>query len=319
VMVFLISLEVWRDSEFISAVRIYSSLTELSESESDFGLALGVFDGVHLGHQAVIDSARGCGSVGVLTFDPHPVQVLAPGRAPRRILANLEHKKRILEGMGVDFMVVIEFTLEFAKRDAIDFGRELLGCGVVRLSAGEDWSFGKGRSGNMTRLAEWGKAAGIEVIAVEAVEMGGGRISSTRIRECLKNDDLEGAARLLGRPYSVFGEVVAGKQLGRTMGVPTANVVVDGEQLPPDGVYRVEGNGIPGVANVGTRPTVDDSGRRSLEVHLFSDEVADSYGWWLEVGFLAKIREEKKFGSLDELKAQIHEDIAHARNELRAL
>jgi len=312
------SLEVGRDSEFISAVRIYSSLTELSESESGFGLALGVFDGVHLGHQAVIEAARGCGRVGVLTFDPHPVQVLAPGRAPRRILANLEHKKRILGGMGVDFMVVIEFTPEFAKRDAIDFGQELLGCGAVRLSAGEDWNYGKARSGNMVRLAEWGKEAGVEVIAVEAVTLDGGRISSTRIRECLKNDDLEGAARLLGRPYSIFGEVVRGKQLGRTIEVPTANIAVDGEQLPPNGVYRIKGNGILGVANIGTRPTVDDSGCRSLEVHLFSDEVPDSYGWWLEVGFLSKIREEKKFASLDELKAQIRVDIAHVQDELKA-
>ncbi|MEJ6581222.1 MAG: riboflavin biosynthesis protein RibF [Akkermansiaceae bacterium] len=299
-------------------MRIYSSLAELAESESNFGLALGVFDGVHLGHQAVINAARGCGKVGVLTFDPHPVQVLAPDRAPRRILANLEHKKRILQGVGVDFMVVIDFTPEFAKRDAINFGNELLECGVVRLSAGEDWSFGKARSGNMARLAEWGKEAGIEIIAVEAVVLDGRRISSTQIRECLRNDDLEEAARLLGRPYSVFGEVVMGQQLGRTIGVPTANVAVSNEQLPPNGVYRIEGNGIPGVANIGTRPTVDDSGHRSLEVHLFSDEISDSYGWSLEVGFLGKIRDEKKFTSLAELKAQIHEDIAHAKDEFKA-
>ncbi|YCM44450.1 riboflavin biosynthesis protein RibF [Verrucomicrobiaceae bacterium 227] len=299
-------------------MHIYSSLAELAESESGFGLALGVFDGVHLGHQAVIEAARGFGKVGVLTFDPHPVQVLAPGRAPRRILANLEHKKRILDAMGLDFMVVMEFTKEFAGREARDFGQELLACGAVRLSAGEDWSFGKARSGNMTLLAEWGRDAGVEVAAVKAVSLEGGRISSTRIRACLQNDDLGGASRLLGRPYSVFGEVVKGRQLGRTIGVPTANVAVSEEQLPPNGVYRIEGNGIAGVANIGTRPTVDDSGRRSLEVHLFSDEVPDSYGWWLEVGFLAKIRDERKFASIEELKAQIFEDIAHAKGELPA-
>lgn len=283
-----------------------------------FGLALGVFDGVHLGHQAVIDAARGAGLVGVLTFDPHPVQVLAPDRAPRRILSNLEHKKRILESIGVDFLVVIEFTEEFAAREAWEFGRELLGCGVSHLSAGEDWSFGKARRGTMDLLSEMGRESGVEVTSVAAVGRGGERISSTRIRECLKNDDLEGAADLLGRPYSVFGEVVSGKQLGRTIGVPTANVSVSGEQLPPNGVYRIEGNGMAGVANIGTRPTVDESARRSLEVHLLSDNVPNSYGWWLEVSFLEKIREERKFDSLESLKEQILKDIAHARNEFEA-
>lgn len=296
-------------------MQVYSSLSDLAGHESGFGLALGVFDGVHLGHQVVIDAARGAGRTGVLTFDPHPVRVLAPDRAPRRILSNLEHKKRILESLGVDFLVVIEFTKEFAGRKAEDFGRELLCSGVSKLSAGEDWSFGRGREGTMVTLKEWGEEAGVEVIAISPVEAESERISSTRIRECLKNNNLEGASRLLGRPYSVFGEVVKGRQLGRTIGFPTANVPVAGEQLPPNGVYRVEGNGIPGVANVGTRPTVDDSNRRSLEVHLFSDEVPNSYGWGLEVAFLSKIREEKKFDSVESLKAQIARDVAHARNE----
>ena len=228
-------------------MRVYSSLAELAElaeSESDFGLAMGVFDGVHLGHQAVINAARG-GKVGVLTFEPHPVQVLAPDRAPRRTLTSPEHKKRLLAAIGVDFMVVIEFTLEFAKRDALDFGRELLSCGATRLSAGEDWSFGKDRSGNMLQLAEWGREAGVQVIAVGAVNLEGGRISSTRIRECLKNDDLQVAARLMGRPYSVLGEVVMGKQLGRTIGVPTANVAVS-EELLPTASIGLRGMAFPG-------------------------------------------------------------------------
>lgn len=297
---------------------VYFSLAELARSESGFGLALGVFDGVHLGHQVVIQAARGgdpTRKIGVLTFDPHPVQVLAPERAPRRILANIEHKRRILEAHGVDFLVVIPFTREFANRDAVDFSNELLRSGARSLSAGEDWSFGKARVGNMTFLAERGKAAGVEVIAVAAVELHGRRISSTLIRHCLQTNDLVGAAAMLGRPYSVFGEVVKGQQLGRTIGVPTANVDVHGEQLPTNGVYRVTGNGTPGVANIGTRPTVDDSGRRSLEVHLLSEKIPHSYGWDLEVSFLAKIRNEKKFASLDELKSQIELDIASARRE----
>lgn len=280
---------------------------------SDFGLALGVFDGVHLGHQAVLDAARGFPHLGVLTFDPHPVQVLAPTRAPRRILAGLEHKKLIFERLGVDFMVVIEFTPEFAAVEAEKFADKLLATGVRRLAAGMDWSFGRGREGTMAQLSTWAEPSGVEVVEVAAVTMGGERISSTRIRECLNGNDLDGAAKLLGRSYSVFGEVVRGRQLGRTIGFPTANVAAGDEQLPPNGVYLVEGNGIPGVANIGVRPTVDDSRKRSLEVHLFSDGVPLEYGWSLEVGFLRKIREERKFASVDLLKAQIARDVDEAK------
>lgn len=294
-------------------MQVFHDPSELTQIEGGFGMALGVFDGVHLGHQAVLDAARGFGKLGVLTFDPHPVQILAPDRAPRRILSGLEHKKLILERLDVDFMVVVNFTREFAAREALDFAGELFASGVKRLSAGSDWSFGKGREGTMARLADWGKDEGVEVMEVGAVKLGGTRISSTRIRECLVQNDLEGAASLLGRPYSVLGEVVKGKQLGRTIGFPTANVAVLDEQLPPNGVYVVEGNGIRGVANIGTRPTVDESSRRSLEVHLFSSEIPMEYGWQLELGFLRKIREEQKFDSIEDLKEQIGRDVAEAK------
>lgn len=294
-------------------MQIFRDCGDLAGAKGDFGLALGVFDGVHLGHQAVLDAARGLPQLGVLTFDPHPVQVLAPERAPRRILAGLEHKKLIFERLGVDFMVVIEFTPEFAAVKAEDFAKGLLSSGVRRLAAGADWSFGRGREGTMALLSAWAEPSRIEVVEVGAVTMDGARISSTRIRELLRVDDLAGARRLLGRPYSVYGEVVRGRQLGRTIGFPTANVLAGDEQLPPNGVYLVEGNGIPGVANIGVRPTVDDSQRRSLEVHLFSDGVAMEYGWWLEVGFLRKIREERKFASVELLWEQITRDVAEAK------
>lgn len=295
-------------------MQIFHQLRDLTSGDLDFGLALGVFDGVHLGHQAVIDAARGRGRVGVLTFDPHPVQVLAPERAPRRILSNLKHKGRILGSLGVDFMVVMNFTPEFAAQEARQFADELFATGVRKLSAGEDWTFGRGREGTIDRLHEWGSGLGVEVSSVGAVTLGGSRISSTRIRHCLQNQDLDGAAAMLGRPYSVFGEVVQGRQLGRTIGFPTANVAVAGEQLPPNGVYLVEGNGIRGVANAGVRPTVDHSVTRSLEVHLFSKEISMEYGWELEVAFLKKIRDEKKFDSLDELKQQIARDVSEAES-----
>ena len=245
-------------------MQVFHHPGEITGWPDGFGLALGVFDGVHLGHQAVLDAARGFDGLGVLTFHPHPVQVLAPDRAPRRILAGLDHKKLIFERLGVDFMVVVPFTREFASRAAHDFAGELFASGARRLAAGRDWHFGRNREGTMDRLADWGEERGVEVVGVGAVGSGGERISSTRIRECLKHNDLKGAAALLGRPYSVLGEVVEGKQLGRTIGFPTANVAAGEEQLPPNGVYLVEGNGLPGVANVGTRPTVDDSQRVSL-------------------------------------------------------
>ena len=298
-------------------MQVYHSLAELGAAESDFGLALGVFDGVHLGHRSVIDAARGCRRTGVLTFEPHPVQVLAPDRAPRRILATMEHKMQILDTLGVDFLVVIEFSHEFSSGEARVFADKLLASGVRRLAAGEDWNFGKGRKGNMKYLAEWGDEAGVAVHAVSAVMQKGERISSTRIRQALRDENLIAAEEMLGRPYSVMGEVVQGRQLGRQLGFPTANVAVSDEQLPPNGVYvvqgRWEGQWIRGVANIGTRPTVDKSMARSLEVNLFSDQVPDAYGWTLEMAFLRKIREERKFESVEALKEQIARDVEEAK------
>ena len=294
-------------------MQVLHGLKELSDFDRSFGLALGVFDGVHLGHQAVIAAARGVGDLGVLTFDPHPVQVLAPNHAPRRILSSLDQKKRLLSGLGVDFLVIIEFSPEFAAREARKFADDLFATGVKKLSAGDDWSFGRGREGNMQRLREWGSESGVDVLEISAILQDGLRISSTRIRKCLQEEDLDSVATMLGRHYSVLGTVVRGRQLGRTIGFPTANVVVADEVFPPNGVYVVEGNGVPGVANIGTRPTVDDSRRRSLEVHLFTDDLPMDYGWELEVGFLRKIRDEQKFQSLEELRNQIQCDVQNAQ------
>ena len=294
-------------------MQVLHGLKELSEFDRSFGLALGVFDGIHLGHQAVIEAARGAGALGVLTFDPHPVEVLAPNHAPRRVLSSLDQKERILSGLGVDFLVIIKFSPEFAAREARKFADDLFATGVKKLSAGDDWSFGRGREGNMQRLREWGNESGVDVLEISAILQDGLRISSTRIRKCLQEEDLDSVATMLGRHYSVLGKVIRGRQLGRTIGFPTANVVVADEVLPHNGVYVVEGNGIPGVANIGTRPTVDDGRGRSLEVHLFSDDLPMDYGWELEVGFLRKIRDEKKFQSLEELRKQIEFDVQNAQ------
>ncbi len=296
-------------------VQVFESLESFAEARLQAGLALGVFDGMHLGHQAVIDAARGERELGLLTFEPHPVQVLAPARTPRRIVTSFEHQKKILASLGVDFMVVLPFTPEFAEREGCEFAEQLFATGVKRVAAGRDWQFGKARSGNMSHLAEWGRSAGVEVLAVDGVMHGGERISSTRIRARLAAGDLAQSARLLGRPYSLFGKVKKGQQLGRTLGFPTANVALQREPLLPNGVYLVEGNGIRGVANLGTRPSIQSSSERSLEVHLFSDEIPMEYGWEMEVEFLRKIRDEIKFSGVEELKEQITEDVRNAREE----
>ncbi|MDB4408706.1 riboflavin biosynthesis protein RibF [Akkermansiaceae bacterium] len=307
-------------------MNVYRSLQEVADAEAhlgSFGLALGVFDGFHLGHQAVIGAARGAGRVGVLTFDPHPAEVFSPGNSPRRILGSIDHQIKVLEELGLDFLVVLEFTREFAAIPAEEFAQLLIATGVQRLAAGYDWNFGKGRTGNVDRLKKW--AGDITVEKVEAILLGGEPISSTRIRDALASGDLERAAQFLGRPYSIYGEVRQGRQLGRQLGFPTANVAAEETFLPANGVYAIQGKWnnesnerIPGVANVGTRPTVDDSMKRSLEVHLFSNAVPDCYGWELEVGFLSKIREETKFNGVDDLKAQIAQDIETARGITKA-
>ena len=299
-----------------------TSLEELGQLKGPLHLALGVFDGVHLGHRAVVDGAvagaRESGGVaGVVTFEPHPIQVLAPGKAPRRILASLEHKERLLEALGVSVMVVIPFTAEFARREARKFAGELFGCApdLRQVTVGEDWKFGCDRGGTVGLLRTWGREAGVSVDAVAPVMMEGERISSTRIRQAIRDGNLGGAAAMLGREFSVYGVVAHGRQLGGKIGVPTANIEVGDEQLPPDGVYvvKAEVGGVlrKGVGNLGMRPTVGAE-RRLLEVHLF-DFAGDLYGQEMEVWFGAYLRGEEKFADVEALKEQIGKDLARAR------
>ena len=284
-------------------------------------LALGVFDGVHLGHQAVIAAARqraGAlgGSCGVVTFDPHPIRVLAPERAPRQLLASLEHKARLLGRLDMAFLLALEFNRALAEMSAEDFLQWLV-CetNIATLAVGEDWRFGKARQGDVALLRQAGAARGFEVVSVAPVMHDGERISSTRIRQTIRDGAMNRAAEMLGRSYSVEGVVAEGRQLGRTLGFPTANVVLGEEQLPPDGVWAVRGfleeQSWNGVANLGNRPTVDGA-NHTLEVHLFNYS-GDLYGRRLEVDFVHHLRDERKFASLDELRAQITVDSEMAR------
>lgn len=298
-----------------------TSLGELEEVAGPLHLALGVFDGVHLGHRAVIDAAvagarESGGTAVVVTFEPFPIQVLAPEKAPRRILASLEHKERLLEGLGVSCLVVLPFTREFAEQEAGEFAEELFGVeGLRQVTVGEDWKFGRNRGGTVELLREWGAEKGVRVDPAAPVMMQGERISSTRIRQAIRDGNLDAAAGMLGREFSVYGVVAHGRQLGAKIGTPTANIEVGDEQLPPDGVYvvraDVDGEMRSGVGNLGMRPTVGAE-RRLLEVHLFDFE-GDLYGQEMEVWFGTYLRGEVKFADVDALKAQIAKDIARAR------
>jgi riboflavin kinase/FMN adenylyltransferase len=297
-----------------------TTFEELAGIEGDLHLALGVFDGVHVGHRAVIGRAleaarRSGGLAGVVTFDPHPIRVLAPSRAPSSLLATLDHKAHLLAELGVGMMLAIHFDEAFAQVEAEEFIDRLCVPQVKTLAVGEDWKFGRGRRGDVAMLRKAAVAHGFTLEAVPPVMADGERISSTRIRQAIRDGNLPAAARMLGRPYSVEGVVKQGRQLGRQLGFPTANVSTGDVQLPPDGVWavRVElgDKELEGVANLGVRPTVDGTAR-ALEVHLF-DFQGDLYDRELDVTFVRHLRDERKFDSLDALKAQIEADAFEAR------
>lgn len=307
----------------MSGLRIIHSPEELGEFDESLHLALGVFDGVHLGHQTVIAGVVGAakkssGKAGVVTFSPHPIQLLAPTKAPKRILASLEHKAAIMKEEGVDFLLVLNFTHELASLEPEEFMEKLLRNGNIKtISVGEDWLFGKARRGNAKLLSGMSEQQGFDLVAVPPVMYKGDRVSSTRIRQAILDGNILAASEMLGRPYTVFGEVVKGRMLGRTIGFPTANVVVQNEQLPPSGVWAVKAciddEWVKGIANLGVRPTVEDANtQRLLEVFLF-DFDQDLYGKIIETRFEYFVRPEKKFESIEALTTQIQKDVASVK------
>ncbi|MFK5923740.1 MAG: bifunctional riboflavin kinase/FAD synthetase [Verrucomicrobiota bacterium] len=289
-------------------------------------LAIGVFDGLHKGHQAVIgaavDAAAECGGTTVVvTFDPHPRSVLSAVEAPR-LLTSTRHKLLLMESLGVDHVLLIHFDEAFSKLNGDDFIQQLSdACEDLRqISVGRDWVFGHQRSGDIGLLTRLGEDLGFDVTGVLPVREGEEVISSTAIRRAVDQGDFSAVEKLLGREYTVLGTVVKGKQLGRTLGYPTANLSVHNEQLPPSGVYAViaardSGKGLRHVslANLGYRPTLEGvRERRLLEVFLF-DFDEEIYDEDLEITFVQMIREEKKFASLDDLKMQIARDEEQVR------
>lgn len=304
-------------------MQVLHSIDALSSIPGPLALAVGVFDGVHLGHQEVIraaqeHAAQHHGTAVVVTFDPHPAQVLRPNSAPR-LLCGPRHQLQILSQSGISCLLACPFTRETARTPAEDFISQLvkasrpLGC----ISVGYTWSFGHRREGDIHLLMNMGRRHDFAVYGVPPLKIDGAVVSSTLIREAVSNGDFAKAARLLGRDYSVFGTVVHGRQLGRQLGFPTANVDVENEQLPPLGVYtvqaRLDHEWLPGVANLGRRPTVTYNAEPALEVHLL-DWSGDVYQREIEVRFTRLLRPEMKFHGLDELKTQIARDIDAARS-----
>jgi riboflavin kinase / FMN adenylyltransferase len=284
---------------------------------------IGAFDGVHLGHQAVIrrlleKSAEFDLPSLIIVFEPLPREFFAPLKAPARIMSFWE-KCRALDALGVDRLLRIRFNEQFRGMSAQRFVDDIFvaGLGVRYVMLGDDFRFGADRQGDIELVRERGQRFGFEAGSTPTFAIDGERVSSTRIREALENADFDTAQALLGRPYSISGRVIYGRQLGTTIGTPTANLELRRLRAPLSGVYAVEvsGGGLDkarGVANVGVRPTVNDSIKANLEVHLLDRDV-DLYGRYIEVTFRSKLRDEIKFGSVQELQENIARDITKTR------
>ncbi|OUS30390.1 riboflavin biosynthesis protein RibF [Thalassotalea sp. 42_200_T64] len=290
-------------------------------------LTIGNFDGVHLGHQRVVTAlvakAKKLNLIpAVMVFEPQPQELFNPQMAPAR-LSRLRDKYTLLKKLGVQRLICVNFTHEFASQTAQQFIEKLLvtQLGVKHLIIGDDFRFGKNRLGNFAMLKNAGSKFGFEVTDTASYKMLTCRISSTEIRKALQQDELEDAEQMLGRKYSIIGRVVHGDKQGRNLGFPTANVLLKRCVSPVAGVYAVSVNALDkqfyGVANIGSRPTVNGI-RQQLEVHIF-DFNNNLYGQPIEVALLKKLRAEQRFASLDELTTQIAKDSEQARAYVQAL
>ena len=269
-------------------------------------VAIGTFDGVHVGHRRVIDGADT-----VLTFEPHPLQVIHPEAAPKLIMP-FEVKRDVIDGLGVSELVVIDFNERFRSIQAEQFVSRILieTLGATQVSVGENFRFGARARGDPEMLEA---SSEFETRVVPLVEVDGETVSSTRVRAQVAAGDVEGAMRCLGAPFLLDGTVVEGDRRGRTLGFPTANVVPDDDLVcPGHGVYAAFANGICAAVNVGVRPTFE-TGRGVLAEAYLIDHDEDLYGQGLRIAFIARLRGERRFEDVDELVAQMHRDVEEAR------
>ena len=308
-------------------LRVVEGWRNLEPELRGSALALGNFDGVHRGHQAVIaQAARAAGRLGaplgVVTFEPHPRRWFAPGEPDFR-LTTMDQQARILDDLGVERLHRIAFDAELAAMSDAQFAEEVLaqGLGARHVAAGFDIAFGRARAGGPDLLRSYGADFGFGVsIAGPVTGAGGVKLSSTVVRDALRAGDPEGAARVLGRPFAIEGVVVHGDKLGRTMGFPTANIPLEDYVRPRHGIYAtrtrlIDGREVAGVAYVGRRPTVNLGPEERLEVHLL-DFDEDLYGQTLETDLVHQIRGDATFAGLDEMIAQMEHDKQQARRLL---
>jgi len=286
-------------------------------------LAIGNFDGLHLGHRALLERLTAIARernlpAAVMTFEPHPRELFSPDQAPAR-LTSLREKLGLLETCGIERAYVCHFNRKLATLTAEQFIEQILvrGLAVSYLIVGDDFRFGRGRSGDFAMLQNAGTAYDFGVEAMHTVDLDGERVSSSAVRDALAEGDLEHAARLLGRPYRISGRVVHGDKIGGRIGFHTANIQLKRKRLPLTGIFAVTVSGLgegllPGAANLGIRPTVGQGSKQVLEVHLL-DFDRQIYGAHVTVHFLHKLRDEMKFESLDALREQIARDVGHTR------
>ncbi len=301
----------------------WEALASHTNGSGPCALAIGAFDGLHTGHQALIQKAVGAarqqsGTAWLLTFDPHPSRILRPDTGPL-LLTSTEHKLRLLQGTGLDGVVVHPFTADLAGWPPETFLQRLRSAvpNLQVIVVGANWRFGRRASGDVPQLKKWGTAQGVAVEVPAAVEWQGAPVSSTRIREAIEHGRLPAAHAMLGRPFSLWGAVTTGRQYGRELGFPTANIRLQDEVRPPTGVYavraHVDNRPHNGAAYLGLRPTAQGiDSHHLLEVHLF-DVTLDLYGQLIEVAFVEHLRPDQRFPDATTLQAQIARDVARAR------
>jgi riboflavin kinase/FMN adenylyltransferase len=303
-------------------MHLIHSANELKPGTRKVCLAIGFFDGVHLGHQQIIrqtitDARKHDALALVITFDNHPNTIVAPTRVPP-LIYSLPQKLRTIESLGPEATLLIHFDKAFSQKTGEAFIRELASAwsGIQSICVGANFHFGYKRSGNVELLKKLGGELKFSVHGMSAVALDGEPVSSTRIREAIRAGDLDAASQMLGRAYSITGPVIEGDKLGRKLGFPTANIDPTGLALPPSGVYAIHaivlGKTHRAVLNIGTRPTLGNPNPPlRVEAHIL-DFTGELYGKELEIVFAEKLRDEQKFPSVDELKAQIARDIQRA-------